>query len=85
MLANGKDQADLIEPTVAELNMACLRTAAKLLERLQLRPIDVAHTGDETVHVILGVFKRYSDRLLDCLDKGQNDVPVSLHLPDYRW
>jgi neurofibromin 1 len=78
MLVNGDDQADFIEPTVAELNMACLRTAAKLLERLQLRPSDVAHTGDETVHVISGVFKRYSDRLLECLDKGRPDVPVSL-------
>ncbi|KAJ2930404.1 hypothetical protein H1R20_g6694, partial [Candolleomyces eurysporus] len=77
MHVNGNEQADLIEPTLAELNMACLRTATKLLERLQLRPTDVAHTGDETVHVILGVFKRYSDRLLQCLDKGRYDVPTS--------
>lgn len=76
MLVNGAEQADFIEPTVAELNMACLRTATKLLERLQLRPADVTHTGDETVHVIFGVFKRYSDRLLQCLDKGRYDVPV---------
>ena len=81
MHVNGNEQADFIEPTVAELNMACLRTLAKLLERPQLRPSDVAHTGDETVHVILGVFKRYSDRLLQCLDKGRYDVPVSLR-PD---
>ncbi|TFK24729.1 hypothetical protein FA15DRAFT_406917 [Coprinopsis marcescibilis] len=61
---------------LSELNMACLRTIVKLLDRLQLRSTDVSNT-DETLHVVSGLFKRYADRLLQCLDNYRFEVVTS--------
>jgi neurofibromin 1 len=65
--------SDYLDSSVAELNMACLRTVVRLLDRLQLRLPDVAGAKPETTDtesalVMSGVFKRYSDQLLRCLD-----------------
>jgi hypothetical protein len=48
--------------------MACLRTSVKLLDRLQLRPVDVSNTGDDTVHVVSRLFNKYSGVLLQGLE-----------------
>ncbi|KAF6748926.1 hypothetical protein DFP72DRAFT_914993 [Ephemerocybe angulata] len=79
----GNGHADFSEPGTQELNMACLRTMVKLLERLKLRAPDVANvsgagtepTDGETALVMSGVFKRYSDRLLGCLDDCAGLLP----------
>lgn len=70
-LAGG--MVDFMDSSIFELNMACLRTAVRLLDRLQLRLPDVAGAKPETTDVesalvMSGVFKRYSDQLLRCLD-----------------
>lgn len=58
------DQAEI----QAELNMACIRTAVKLLDRLQLRSVDISNTGDDSVHVLSRLFNRYSGVLLQGLE-----------------
>lgn len=60
-----------------ELNMACLRTAVKLLERLELKPLDASSTGDDSVHVVSRLFNKYSVILLEGLEHCRLDVPVS--------
>ncbi|KAH6914612.1 hypothetical protein BKA70DRAFT_1180120 [Coprinopsis sp. MPI-PUGE-AT-0042] len=60
-----------------DLNMACLRTAVKLLDRLQLKSADVSNSPDETLHVVSGLFKRYADRLMSCLDRSKADPATS--------
>ena len=62
----------------AELNMACLRTSVKLLDRLQLRPVDVSNTGDDTVHVVSRLFNKYSGALLQGLQACLADNCVGL-------
>lgn len=59
-----------------ELNMSCLRTSVKLLDRLQLRPLDEASTGDDSVHVMSRLFNKYSGALLQGLEVCQLDIPV---------
>lgn len=59
-----------------ELNMAALRTAVKLLDRLQLRPNDGTNTGDDSVHVVSRLFNKYSGALLQGLEICQLDIPV---------
>jgi hypothetical protein len=66
--------ADAIRAQV-DLNRACLRTAIKLLDRLQLRPLD-GSAGDDLGHVVARLFNRYSSILLKCLDICQLDLPV---------
>lgn len=72
-----------VDPSVVELNMAVLRTVVKLLERLKLRAPDVVGgagsepSDAEAALLMSGVFKRYSERLLSCLDDCI-DVPVRL-------
>jgi hypothetical protein len=66
--------ADAIRAQV-DLNRACLRTAIKLLDRLQLRPLD-GSSGDDSSHVVSRLFNRYSSILLKCLDICQLDLPV---------
>ncbi|KAG6811909.1 hypothetical protein H0H92_005307 [Tricholoma furcatifolium] len=56
-----------------ELNMACLRASVKLLDRLELRPVD-ANTGDDSVHVVSRLFNKYSGALLQALETVQNDA-----------
>ncbi|KAG5638079.1 hypothetical protein H0H81_001929 [Sphagnurus paluster] len=58
-----------------ELNMACLRTAVKLLDRLQLRVVDT-NRNDDSVHVVARLFNKYSSMLLQALE-GYSDIPVS--------
>ncbi|KAF7432844.1 Ras GTPase activating protein ira2 [Pleurotus ostreatus] len=50
-----------------ELNIASLRTAVKLLDKLQLRPLDHAAVDDH-VHVVSRLFNRYATTLLRGLD-----------------
>ena len=69
------DQAEI----QTELNMACLRTSVKLLDRLQLRPVDVSNTGDDTVHVVSRLFNKYSGALLQGLEACQVTNTVGLH------
>ncbi|KAG6896188.1 hypothetical protein C0992_009811 [Termitomyces sp. T32_za158] len=59
-----------------ELNMACLRTSVKLLDRLELRPVGV-NAGDDSVHVVSRLFNKYSGALLQALETYQNDVLAS--------
>ena len=56
--------------------MACLRTAVKLLDRLQLKSADVSNSADETLHVVSSLFKRYADRLMSCMDRSKVDPAV---------
>ncbi|KAG5648701.1 hypothetical protein DXG03_000048 [Asterophora parasitica] len=64
-----------------ELNMSCLRTSVKLLDRLHLRPVD-ANTGDDGVHVVSRLFNKYSGALLQALEAYHSDVPVSDSVSD---
>ncbi|KAJ6540091.1 hypothetical protein B0H10DRAFT_2170598 [Mycena sp. CBHHK59/15] len=43
-----------------DLNMTCLRTCVKLLDRLQIRPLDDTITGDDSVHVVSRLFHKYA-------------------------
>ncbi|KAF8872759.1 hypothetical protein BD779DRAFT_1679537 [Infundibulicybe gibba] len=52
----------------AELNFSCLRTSVKLLDRLQLRPMDESSAGDDIMHVVSRLFSRYSTTLLQGLE-----------------
>jgi hypothetical protein len=81
------DQAEI----QTELNMACLRTSVKLLDRLQLRPVDVSNTGDDTVHVVSRLFNKYSGVLLQGLEAcridnvvGPNPFTRPFHLLFFR-
>ncbi|KAF8638594.1 hypothetical protein AX17_002135 [Amanita inopinata Kibby_2008] len=57
----------------SDLNMACLRTAVKLLEQLQLQPAENTSPGDDSVHVVSRLFNRYSGALLHGLDTYHKD------------
>lgn len=93
-MGNGT-MSDYLDSSVAELNMACLRTVVRLLDRLQLRLPDVAGAKPETTDtesalVMSGVFKRYSDQLLRCLDDCLETsvglfhaLPFSLFIPSF--
>ena len=59
--------------------MACLRTSVKLLDRLQLRPVDVSNTGDDTVHVVSRLFNKYSGALLQGLQACRVSNTVGPH------
>ena len=59
-----------------ELNMSCLRSAVKLLDRLQLTPLD-ERQGDAR-HGVSRLFVRYSGILLRGLDIFQLEPPVRL-------
>lgn len=62
-----------------DLNMACLKTTVKLLDRLKLQPIDsnVPHDGDDLGHAISRLFIRYSQVLLRTLEICQPDKLVN--------
>ena len=60
-----------------ELNMACLRTCVKLLDRLQLRQLDPSTTGDDSLHFVSRLFIKYQTVLLNGLELCQFDPPVS--------
>jgi hypothetical protein len=60
----------------SDLNTACLRTAVKLLEQLQLQPGDGDSAGEDGVHVVSRLFNRYSGALLHGLDTYYNDDMV---------
>ncbi|KAG6849386.1 hypothetical protein H0H93_008893 [Arthromyces matolae] len=64
-----------------ELNMACLRTSVKLLDRLELRPAEV-NAGDDSVHVVARLFNKYAGALLQALDLYQSDMPASDSVSD---
>ncbi|KAI6003613.1 hypothetical protein EDD15DRAFT_2567619 [Pisolithus albus] len=58
-----------------DINLACLKTTVKLLDRLKLQPIDtnVPHDGDDLKHAISRLFIRYSQVLLRALEICQPD------------
>ncbi|KAK2465915.1 hypothetical protein APHAL10511_001556 [Amanita phalloides] len=56
-----------------ELNMACLRTAVKLLEQLHLQPSESESAGEDGGHVVSRLFNRYSGALLHGLNTYYND------------
>jgi hypothetical protein len=58
------------------LNFACLRTAVKLLDDLQLTALE-GSIRDDTEHVVSRLFIRYSGILLKGLDFCQLDPLVS--------
>lgn len=62
-----------------EVNIACLRTCVKLLDRLELRPLDPS-AGDDNVHVVSRLFIKYSNILLEGLEVCQLDIPVRCFL-----
>lgn len=57
-----------------ELNIACLRTCVKLLDRLQIRPPDETTTGDDSVHQVSRLFHKYTALLLRGHDELALDV-----------
>jgi hypothetical protein len=54
-----RDDSDLQK----ELNLVCLRTVVKLLERMKLQPLD-GSTGDDGSHVVTRLCTRYTSTLL---------------------
>lgn len=60
-----------------DLNMACLRSVVKLLDRLQLLTADPSSTGDDVVHVVSRLFNKYSTALLTSIETCQYEAPVS--------
>ncbi|KAF9266130.1 hypothetical protein L218DRAFT_1016740 [Marasmius fiardii PR-910] len=60
-----------------ELNLACLRTCVKLLDRLQLRQLDPSTTGDDSLHFVSRLFMKYQNILLNGLEICQVDPPTS--------
>jgi neurofibromin 1 len=56
--------------------MACLRTAVKLLENLELKPLD-GSIGDDSGHAVSRLYLRYSGILLKGLDFCHPGAPVS--------
>jgi neurofibromin 1 len=57
------------------LNLACLRTAVKLLEHLDVKNLE-GSIADDSGHVVSRVYLRYSTVLLSGLDFCQPDVSV---------
>ncbi|KAF8645481.1 hypothetical protein AX16_007766 [Volvariella volvacea WC 439] len=64
-------------PLQTDLNLACLRTSVKLLDRLQLKAMETSNTGDDTMHVVSRHFNKYSTALLRGLELCQLDMPSS--------
>ena len=60
--------------------MACLRAVVKLLDRLQLRSLDMSNTGDDAVHYVARLFNKYSTALLMSLETCQPETVGSLFL-----
>jgi hypothetical protein len=58
-----------------DLNLACVRTSATLLERLILRTGE-ASAGDDGGHALLRLFNKYMNTLLEALDLCLLDLPV---------
>ncbi|KAJ3719315.1 hypothetical protein C8R42DRAFT_777357 [Lentinula raphanica] len=67
---------------VYEVNLSCLRTIVKLLDRLQLRPQDTSIAGDDSFHYVSRLFMRYSGILLNSFEFCQPDVPISDSVSD---
>ncbi|KAL0576959.1 Ras GTPase activating protein ira2 [Marasmius crinis-equi] len=65
-----------------ELNMACLRTCVKLLDRLQLKQLDTSATGDDSLHFVTRLFIKYQTILLSGLELCQSDPPTSDSVSD---
>ncbi|KAK0207040.1 hypothetical protein DFS33DRAFT_1318594 [Desarmillaria ectypa] len=66
----------------AELNMACLRTVVKLLDRLEFKPADPSTSGDDGSHFVTREFIKYSEVLLSGLEVCQIDAPTSDSVSD---
>ena len=68
---------NVADPTILnELNMACLRAAVKLLERLELKVQEPSNTADDSLHVVSRLFNKYSTALLasiESIEGGNND------------
>ncbi|KAK0461601.1 uncharacterized protein EV420DRAFT_1526161 [Desarmillaria tabescens] len=65
-----------------ELNMACLRTVVKLLDRLEFKPADPSTSGDDGSHFVTREFIKYSEVLLSGLEVCQIDAPTSDSVSD---
>jgi hypothetical protein len=69
----------------SNLNMACLRSAVKLLDNLELKALDGA-IGDDSVHVVSRLYIRYSGILLKSLDCCKLGLSVSsIHSQVEYW
>ncbi|KAF9067659.1 hypothetical protein BDP27DRAFT_1225535 [Rhodocollybia butyracea] len=69
-------------PHIYEVNMSCLRTTVKLLDRLQLRAVDSSIAGDDGFHFVSRLFIKYSNVLLNGLEICQIDIPTSDSVSD---
>jgi len=69
-----------LDTVLSDINMACLRAAVKLLDRLQLRSLDTSNTGDDAVHYVSRLFNKYSTALLMSLEKCQPEIVRSLFI-----
>ncbi|KAJ3987640.1 hypothetical protein F5890DRAFT_1563214 [Lentinula detonsa] len=67
---------------VYEVNLSCLRTIVKLLDRLQLRPADTSIAGDDSFHYVSRLFMKYSTVLLNSFEFCQSDLPTSDSVSD---
>ncbi|KAJ3936091.1 MAG: hypothetical protein NXY57DRAFT_886591 [Lentinula lateritia] len=67
---------------IYEVNLSCLRTIVKLLDRLQLRPVDTSIAGDDSFHYVSRLFMKYSGILLNGFEFCQLDLPTSDSVSD---
>ncbi|TFK43927.1 hypothetical protein BDQ12DRAFT_702865 [Crucibulum laeve] len=65
-----------------ELNLACLRTTVKLLERLELRLRPSPTASDDSLHFMSRLFNKYASALLQSLDACQPEVAASDSVSD---
>ncbi|KAF5369620.1 hypothetical protein D9757_010458 [Collybiopsis confluens] len=76
------DTATANVSNVYEVNLSCLRTIVKLLDRLQLKPADTSIAGDDSFHFVSRLFIKYSNVLLNGLETCQPDIPTSDSVSD---
>lgn len=68
VLDGPQPERDPILRVQVDLDMACLRTVVKLLDRLQLQPVD-GTTRSESVHVQSRLFYRYFNLFMKALQR----------------
>ncbi|CAA7259350.1 unnamed protein product [Cyclocybe aegerita] len=77
-----KSATDHSNPTHNDLNMACLRAAVKLLDRLDLKAVDASSSADDGGHAVFRHFNKYSTALLTSIETCQPDVMASDSMSD---
>ncbi|KAJ3504772.1 hypothetical protein NLJ89_g7765 [Agrocybe chaxingu] len=77
-----KSATDHYNPTHNDLNMACLRAAVKLLDRLDLKAVDATASADDGAHAVFRHFNKYSTALLASIETCQPDVVASDSISD---